>query len=305
MIRAHVVRDTFIRTELNYIDHPQAQKDMHYHPECELMLIIDGNGDFIYHGKTYPAKAGSLFVIKPNVAHRIDMMNSKSHTRIVLEFDGDYTDTKMQQMIGFGTYAFFDKYQGIYQLPPRAFQSIQAIMTTVVDEQINKRPAYLEMIVCKLSELFLEITRDVKSEHGKKLSSPEQLVQKAVNYIEDHPAANVSLAGLSDELFVTREYLSRMFKKYRKTTVQKYINLAKSRMAKELLNSTDDSIALIAKQLGFQSTSYFSTVFKNETGMSPRQYREFVRITSQLENDYNNRNLKSKRLLDRLNPHEE
>ncbi|KRK89588.1 helix-turn-helix domain-containing protein [Lentilactobacillus sunkii] len=305
MIKAHVVRDTFIRTELNYIDHPQAQRDMHYHPECELMLILDGDGEFIYNGRTYPAQPGSLFIIKPNIPHRIDMMNSKSHTRIVIEFDGNYTDTKMKELIGFGTFDFFDKFTGVYQLPSSILQNIQRTMTVIVDEQINKRPGYLEMIVCKLCQLFLQINRDVKSDRNRKASSPEQLVQTAIEYIEEHPAVSLSLADISKELFVTREYLSRMFKKYKNTTVQKYINLSKSRTAKELLNSTEDSIAKIADELGFQSTSYFSTVFKNETGMSPRKYREFVKITNQLENDYNNRNLKSKRLLDKLHLNDE
>ena len=86
--KAHVVRDTFIRTELNYIDHPQAQRWMHYHDECELMMILAGNGDFIYNNHHYPAKKGSLFVINPLVPHRIDMMQSPSHKRIVIEFDG-------------------------------------------------------------------------------------------------------------------------------------------------------------------------------------------------------------------------
>ncbi|MCH4170011.1 MAG: AraC family transcriptional regulator [Lactobacillus sp.] len=302
MIKAKVVRDTFIRTELNYIDHPQAQLNMHYHDECEFMLILDGQGDFIYDGKHYPAKAGSLFIIKPEVPHRLDMIKSNNHIRIVIEFDGQYMDKKTKAMTNYGTFDFFDKYHGVYQLPTSLYQKVQSVMTQIVNEQVNKQTGYLDMIACKLCELFLVIHRDLKLRKNDAASSPQRIVQGVINYIEDHPSENLSLADLSKQFFVSREYLSRIFKTYQQTTVQNYVNLSKSRTAKELLNATTDSIAHIAKQLGYQSTSYFSTVFKNQTGMSPSQYRTYVKMTDQLENDYNNRNLKSKRLLEKIRP---
>ena len=295
--KAKVVRDTFIRTELNYIDHPQAQRWMHYHDECELMMILAGNGDFIYNNRHYPAKKGSLFVINPSVPHRIDMMQSPSHQRIVIEFDGNYTDQMTKEIAGFGTFDFFEAYQGVYQLEDPAYSEIKDSLVRVVDEQINHRTHYLELMTCDLIDAFLRISRSVRRKRSHRASSPESLVKSAEDYIVRHLTENLSLTSLSTQLFVTREYLSRVFKKYRGITVQEYINLTKCRAAKELLNSTAEPIAMIANHFGYRSAAYFSTVFKKQTGMTPREYRADVRATDQLENDYNNRNYKSKQLL--------
>lgn len=295
--KVSVVRDTFIRTELNYIDHPQAQRWMHYHDECELMMILEGNGDFIYNNRHYPAQKGSLFVINPLVPHRIDMMQSPTHKRIVIEFDGNYTDKITKEIAGFGTFDFFNAYQGVYQLKEPVYGEIKDSLIRVVDEQINHRTHYLELMTCDLVDAFLRISRSVRRKRTHRASSSENLVKAAEDYINNHLTENLSLTSLSTQLFVTREYLSRVFKKYHGITIQEYINLTKCRAAKELLNSTDEPIAMIANHFGYRSATYFSTVFKKLTGMTPREYRDDVKATDQLENDYNNRNYKSKQLL--------
>ena len=44
--------------------------------------------------------------------------------------------------------------------------------------------------------------------------------------------------------------------------------------AKRLLNNTDDSLLDIAIGVGFDNQSYFTSVFKKLTGLTPGQYRK-------------------------------
>ncbi|MCQ2052087.1 MAG: helix-turn-helix transcriptional regulator, partial [Bacteroidaceae bacterium] len=46
--------------------------------------------------------------------------------------------------------------------------------------------------------------------------------------------------------------------------------------AKEMLSKTDRSVFEIAIDVGFTESQYFSTVFKQETGYTPSQYRSVV-----------------------------
>jgi AraC-like DNA-binding protein len=49
------------------------------------------------------------------------------------------------------------------------------------------------------------------------------------------------------------------------------------RKAKEILLTTDNDIAVIADEVGYQSASYFIRVFKEFEDMTPKQYRNLLK----------------------------
>ena len=54
----------------------------------------------------------------------------------------------------------------------------------------------------------------------------------------------------------------------------KYLTAVRIQKSKELLRFTDDTLAKIAKIVGFSSEQYLSRVFKALEGISPREYRK-------------------------------
>lgn len=84
----------------------------------------------------------------------------------------------------------------------------------------------------------------------------------------------VDLDGLAEEAGISKEYLSRLFKKYEGIPVVEYILNVKIEAACNMLRYSDRQVNEIADYLSFGSLSYFSRVFKKKTGMSPQQYRK-------------------------------
>lgn len=79
-----------------------------------------------------------------------------------------------------------------------------------------------------------------------------------------------SLAGL---LFISRVQLYRKMKAILGVSINDYIQDFKLQHAKNLLNNTSFNISEIAYKSGFSSPGYFSTVFKNKYGISPKEFR--------------------------------
>ena len=78
----------------------------------------------------------------------------------------------------------------------------------------------------------------------------------------------VSLSGLS------YSYFKKLFiQKYGMPPV-KYVNSLKIKRACELLATNNFTVSEIAEICGFENTYYFSTVFKNYVGVSPKNYAE-------------------------------
>lgn len=100
-----------------------------------------------------------------------------------------------------------------------------------------------------------------------------QLVRRAVAFIQQHYASDLTRQDIARHVGLSEDYLSACFREELGLTPIAYLNRYRIKRAKELLRQTDWPIAEIARQVGFTSLSYFSRLFRRETGMAPSEYR--------------------------------
>lgn len=91
-----------------------------------------------------------------------------------------------------------------------------------------------------------------------------------VDNIED---SNFSVDTIAAEMHTSRTVLYSKFKSITGMTIGAYVNDYRLRRAKELLRETTLTVSEISEQLGFSSQRYFSTFFKERTGVSPTAFR--------------------------------
>jgi YesN/AraC family two-component response regulator len=108
------------------------------------------------------------------------------------------------------------------------------------------------------------------------------LVKQATAYIQQNYSRSFSLVELSETIGVSKSYLSRIFKMDMGISLWDYLNRLRNQKAKELLLLTDENITEIAAEVGYEDVGYFSRVFHEFTGFSPRTYRQRARKTSAL-----------------------
>ena len=83
-----------------------------------------------------------------------------------------------------------------------------------------------------------------------------------------------SLLNLAKQIGLNDFKLKRGFREIFGTTVLGYVQSLRLEQAKQLLIGTNLLIAQIAYQVGYESTSHFSYLFKRQFGMTPREYRQ-------------------------------
>jgi two-component system response regulator YesN len=103
-----------------------------------------------------------------------------------------------------------------------------------------------------------------------------EAVLKIKNYIDSHLSSDLSLAGLSNQVYFSPKYLSKLFKQVTGMNLLGYINELKISKIKELLSEKDSKINEIGVQVGFLSAPYFTRFFKKATGMTPQEYRSWI-----------------------------
>lgn len=127
-------------------------------------------------------------------------------------------------------------------------------------EVLRKREALekAEKILQKFPELLDE----------QEYQGENPLIKEARNYILRHIKDMISLQKLSDELHVSKAYLSTLFRQEMNVTLTEFITKQRMKLAKRYLLDTDMRICEIFEEVGYQSDKYFIQVFKEQEGMT-------------------------------------
>lgn len=96
-------------------------------------------------------------------------------------------------------------------------------------------------------------------------------------YQEQFEEMNINLSNfLAQHLNHNYSYLSTLFSSVEILTIEKYFILQKIERVKELLIYNEMTLSEIAYRLGYSSVQYLSNQFKNNTGMSPSQFKALM-----------------------------
>lgn len=98
------------------------------------------------------------------------------------------------------------------------------------------------------------------------------VIVKVQQFIMANLDRKLQLSEVSSVFGFSQNYLSSLFSRYGGCSFVKFTTNAKINMAKEMIASGDYKIYEISEKLGFESSFYFSKVFKKVAGCSPRDY---------------------------------
>lgn len=101
-------------------------------------------------------------------------------------------------------------------------------------------------------------------------------VQSIQKYIHEHYAEDITLKTLTNQFFLHPNYLSKLFNEKTGENFIEYLTKVRFENAKKLLEETNLKIYDISQMVGYKSPKYFSRIFKEIYGMTPKEFREEV-----------------------------
>jgi len=99
------------------------------------------------------------------------------------------------------------------------------------------------------------------------------IVSKAMDYISANYARKITLDGIAETLYISPNYLCRLFKRHTEKHLKEYVVEYRMMKAKERLKDLQYKVADVAEMVGYTDTKYFSSTFKKVCGLTPLEYR--------------------------------
>ena len=260
-------------------EHEYNMPSKHFHNEYELYYLLQGERYYFIEKQIYLVKKGTLVIIPKNQIHKTDASSRSFHDRILIELKEEPFSTFFQSDGRISLQQFFDQHQGVLEFDEEEQKQVERLLHQMLRELEKKELGYEMIVKTRLAELLIRVMRyrakcTAPLNGSAAQSAKHRKVHEVANYIVEHYTSSESLDALSQRFYMSKCYLSRIFKEITGFTVKEYINIQRIHHAKDLLTDNRYNMTEIANLLGYDSLTYFEKVFKKYTETSPLKYRK-------------------------------
>lgn len=236
----------------------------HWHEHLELIFVKKGNFGITSGGRYFDVAENELVIINCNEVHYFENRDSGRYYTVIINpsffEDVDFKNVLLTPHIG------ADKF-------------ITDCVNEIFEEKEQQLPGYDMKIKSLTYGLMAHLLRHYTAE---KLSESDAIARRKkitrithiLQYISLHYNISITTASLAREFNFSEHYFCHFFKENTGQSPMEYINGYRIQKAAVMLRNTDQSIADIASDAGFDDTNYFSRIFKKYMGLSPSAYKK-------------------------------
>ena len=248
-----------------------------FHEEIEIKYFYEGESALMINSDSFIAKPGDIAIVNPFEVHttaNIDKYNGKYYViliglDILKDFAGGILDLR-QEFLAKGT-----KINNFIKADNR----LQEIILKIVEEMNDKKEHYRLVVQNLISEFFIVLLRGYQNKDFPKNMASEyvkrvEFIAPALAYVHNNYRKRITIEELASLCNVTKYHFCREFKRAMGVTAVQYIMNYRVDLAEIMLKGTNNSVAEIAWQCGFEDESYFCRCYKKLKGVPPKKMRK-------------------------------
>lgn len=224
----------------------EGEISFHYMNYHEITAVFDGSLEYTVGGVTYPLERGDVIFVRRGASRERRPIENADY--VSLNF---FSDERYDFPV-----VFKNGLSEIIRPILRTMDAIHEYTAGVDDERF-----YL-LLRCIIKQLETQLR--VEREHP--------LVFQIKSYIKKNLSEKITLAKISESTFFSPIHCENVFKRETGQSIIDYVLNERIRMAKVLLTEGSLSLTKISQTVGFSDYNYFSRVFKQRTGVSPKAY---------------------------------
>lgn len=242
----------------------------HKHMRIEINYVKKGNCVLHLDGESISFAENEIMIICSNVEHTFEagsedttLMQLEFLPEIFSRFDPNGQADAAQGPLPFTVFSEENRLIKIVN-NVRIMRAVQRI----VNEMNLKSTYYQYLVVMYYAELLILIYRYMDESYLPMCTN--ESLKKAISYIRLQFHEDISINDVADYACMSERYIRKLFAQYLNLSPLEYLNQVRVDKSIELLRNTEMSVKEISFMCGFKSPQYFSKVFKQRMGLSPR-----------------------------------
>lgn len=232
----------------------------HSHDYACFYIVLDGSLTECYGRKSRECGPMSMVFSPSDEAHS-NLFHRVGGRCFLLEIAPERLDLLHQHLLKLNDSAQFHG-------GPLAWLAIRAYRETCHMDEVS--PLVIESLA---TEIMAEISRSRKHPERR----PPVWLERAREFLHANFATNLTLSDVAQAVDIHPVHLARVFRKFYCCTTGEYVRSLRVDFASRELSSSENSLVTIACSAGFSDQSHFSRTFKQQTGISPSEFRATVR----------------------------
>lgn len=258
-----------------YDDKHLTEVKEHTHNYYEFYFFLEGDVSIAIEDKVHPISVGDIVLIPPNIRH-YPIIHSQNvpYKRFVFWISRDYCNILLNQS---PDYVFLMQHacirkEYLFHNDLMAFNVIQSKVFRLIEEMNRNRFGRNAQITLCVNDLILHLNRIVHEQMNTKTPLEESsLYQNLLAYIDTHLEEDLTLEHLALVFFVSKYYISHVFKNNMGIPIHQYILKKRLYACKDSISS-QMPITQAYQIFGFGDYSSFYRAFKKEFGISPKEF---------------------------------
>ena len=253
---------------LRSVHSERFKMNMQQWPFRKIGYIESGSGKLEFENQELFYKAGDLFFVEANLAHRFVDDQGAPCTLSMACYDDTLLSTYLnihEQMMN-----SLPDNKLISISDPWQQNNLTEHFSRMLIEQSQKLPGYEDLLRTSIIDLAV-ITMRLARQSDPHASNQENMIKGLIDYLKKHFNKEVSIDELADICNVSSRTLTRHFKEVTGKTIIEYLTELRINYACQRIKETRQ-ISFSAIDSGFNDISFFYRVFKKHMGMTPRQY---------------------------------
>ncbi len=209
------------------------------------------------------APAGSVVVYRPREPQQYRFKSELKSISYYVHFSGTGCEELFDQ---------FSMSEGrIFQIGQSS--SLESTWTNMIEDFHIKEPFYEQFCHSHLLRILCIIGARIHNAESATEAYINNKIIEVLKIMHNEYAENNSVAYYAKIFGLSESRFTHIFKEYAKVSPNKYLLNVKMMKAKELLENTDLNMSQIAALVGITDQNYFSRLFKQYSGYSPKAYQ--------------------------------
>ena len=245
----------------------------HIHRAVEFLYVKKGNYHVILDGSEYDIEKGDLILFCSDSMHHVTAGQGNENEYYVIKIPPSFFLEMSEQGMGAEYVMRFAvnsvESKCLWKKSELENSNIKNVLDSLIREYNDKGYAWEVAVRLKIMELLVAILRERNTDSEPMKNQTTEAIYNVILYVRKNFSQDINEKELAESFGMSYSYFSRSFRQVTGVNFKKYLNRTRINRAEQMLITGDRSVSEIAMECGYNSISYFISVYRSIKGTTP------------------------------------